>query len=100
MTNDKQTLDLKSSNQFYLDLLDRRAANKDNPKLKLPWPGFNQLMPELGYGKIIDNNHINTMSLMKFNGLSNNTICGVYVYRSPLSIIAKLPSSPTLHLTT
>lgn len=53
MTNDKQTLDLKSSNQFYLDLLDRRAANKDRPKLKLPWPGFNRLMPELGYGDLV-----------------------------------------------
>jgi replicative DNA helicase len=53
MTNDKQTLDLKSSNQFYLDLLDRRAANKDRPKLKLPWPGFSRLMPELGYGDLV-----------------------------------------------
>ncbi len=53
ITNDKQTLDLGSSNQFFLDLLDRRAANKDKPKLKLPWPGFNRLMPELGYGDLV-----------------------------------------------
>ena len=53
MTNDRQTLDLKSSNQFYLDLLDRRAANKDRLKLKLPWAGFNRLMPELGYGDLV-----------------------------------------------
>lgn len=53
MTNDKQALDLKSSNRFYLDLLDRRVADKDKPKLKLPWPGFNRLMPVLGLGDLV-----------------------------------------------
>lgn len=53
ITNDSHTLNLKTSNQFYLDLLDRRSANKDNPKLKFPWPGFNRLMPELGYGELV-----------------------------------------------
>ena len=53
MTNNKQSLDLKSSNRFYLDLLDRRVADKDKPKLKLPWPGFNRLMPVLGYGDLV-----------------------------------------------
>lgn len=53
MVNDSKTLDLSTSAKFYLDLLDRRAANKDRPKLKFPWSGFNRLMPELGYGDLV-----------------------------------------------
>lgn len=54
ITHDSHTLDLKSSNRFYLDLLDRRVANQDKPKLKFNlWPGLNRLMPELGLGDLV-----------------------------------------------
>lgn len=54
LTQDSHTIDLPASNQFYMDLLQHRAANSDRPKLKFNvWPGLNRLMPELGIGDLV-----------------------------------------------
>jgi replicative DNA helicase len=53
-SNDSQTLDLRSSNDYYLDVIARRQAAKDDPKLKFHcWPGLSKLMPELGIGDLV-----------------------------------------------
>jgi replicative DNA helicase len=45
---------LRSSNHYYLDVIARRQAANDDPKLKFHcWPGLSKLMPELGIGDLV-----------------------------------------------
>ncbi len=54
LTQDSRTMDLPASNQFYMDLLQHRAANSDQPKVEFNlWPGLNRKIPELEGGELV-----------------------------------------------
>lgn len=46
-------LSLKDSLAYYLDLLGKREADKDKPKLAFPWRGLAGLMPHLDAGTLV-----------------------------------------------
>lgn len=46
-------LGLRASLDYYLDLLERREADKDKPKLEFPWSDLANLMPYLDAGTLV-----------------------------------------------
>ena len=54
LIQDSHTIDLPGSNQFYMDVLQQRAATSDRLKMKFNlWPGINRKIPELGIGDLV-----------------------------------------------
>lgn len=54
LSQDRHTIDLPASNQFYMDVLQQRAATSDRLKMKFNlWPGVNRKIPELGVGDLV-----------------------------------------------
>lgn len=54
LVQDGRTMDLAASNQFYMDLLQQRAENSDQPRVEFNlWPGLNKKIPELESGDLV-----------------------------------------------
>jgi len=54
MAQDGNTLNLQASAKFYMDLLEKRQADKGLPKLKFNlWPTLNHLVPTLAPGELV-----------------------------------------------